>query len=177
MSDETKKTSGRPFKMENWVAELKKVLATEDILFLSDKDLQFLVNQNLEEKDRITDRTFENWKGGKFHPDEEIGKEFMSCIHLSLIKQKQEMSRRMLGDDDKNWTRFAWVMERKFTEWNLKHISENINRSEHQTTIQITAANDEQRMLIDKIINVDFEEIKTKGIDESNDNKSEDYDF
>lgn len=177
MSKKDKITAGRPFKMENWVAELQKILAAEDIIFLSDKDLQFLVNQNLDESERITDRTFENWKAGKFHPDEEVGKQFMNCIHLALIKQKQEMSRRMLGEDDKNWTRFAWVMERKFQEWNLKHISENINRNEQQTTIQITAANDEQRQLIDNIINIDFEEIKPKRLEETNDNESEDYEF
>jgi hypothetical protein len=41
--------AGRPFKMNNWLA-LKGVLADEDILFLSDKDLVFLVNNNLQNK-------------------------------------------------------------------------------------------------------------------------------
>jgi hypothetical protein len=50
MNDEQNKMgAGRPFKMNNWLTALKGVLADEDILFLSDKDLVFLVN-NLPKK-------------------------------------------------------------------------------------------------------------------------------
>jgi hypothetical protein len=46
MNDEQNKMgAGRPFKMNNWLTALKGVLADEDILFLSDKDLVFLVNK------------------------------------------------------------------------------------------------------------------------------------
>jgi hypothetical protein len=42
MNDEQNKMgAGRPFKMNNWLTALKGVLADEDILFLSDKDLVF----------------------------------------------------------------------------------------------------------------------------------------
>jgi hypothetical protein len=47
-------------------------------------------------------------------------------------------------------------MERKFSEWNLKHISENINKNEQATVIQITAGNDEQKKLIESIMNTDY---------------------
>jgi hypothetical protein len=44
MNDEQNKMgAGRPFKMNNWLTALKGVLADEDILFLSDKDLVFLL--------------------------------------------------------------------------------------------------------------------------------------
>lgn len=173
MNENENNLIGRPNKMLNWLSELKQVLAVEDILFLSDKDLQFLVNKNLDEKDRITERTFENWKANKFHPSDTIGKEFIESIQFALIKQKQFLSKKMI-EDDKNWQRYAWIMERKFTEWNLKHISENINRNEQQTTINITAANDSQRLLIDNIINADFEEIKPSRLEQSNDKSQED---
>jgi hypothetical protein len=42
----------------------------------------------------------------------------------------------------------------------LKHISENINRNENETIINITANSEAQRKLIDDLINVDFVEIK-----------------
>jgi hypothetical protein len=52
MNDEQNKMgAGRPFKMNNWLTALKGVLADEDILFLSDKDLVFLVN-NLQKNKR-----------------------------------------------------------------------------------------------------------------------------
>jgi hypothetical protein len=44
-------------------------------------------------------------------------------------------------------------LERKFSEWNLKHISENINRNENETIINITANSEAQRKLIDDLIN------------------------
>lgn len=167
--------NGRPFKMQKWVDELKIVLSTEDILFLSDQDLHFLVNQKLEEKDKISKSTFEKWKSGKFAPDETTGKEFIECIQFALIKQKQLLSKKMMEDTSGQWTRYAWIMERKFTEWNLKHISENINKNEQSTVIQITANSDEQKALIDKIIYSDFEEIKPIQI--GNNVKEDDYEF
>ncbi|MFV8339139.1 hypothetical protein ACNQGL_07695 [Flavobacterium sp. LB3P21] len=167
--------NGRPFKMQKWVDELKIVLSTEDILFLSDQDLHFLVNQKLEVNEQISKSTFEKWKAGKFAPDEATGKEFIKCIQYALIKQKQLLSKKMMEDTSGQWTRYAWIMERKFTEWNLKHISENINKNEQSTVIQITANSDKQKALIDKIIYSDFEEIKP--IELENNVKEDDYEF
>jgi len=163
-----KRLAGRPFKMQEWVTELVNVLNDEDILFLSDKDLVFLVNLKLPEENQISISTFEKWKSGKYAPNEEVGKEFINCIHLALIKQKQLLSKKMMEDNSGQWTRYAWIMERKFTEWNLKHISENINRNELATVIQITAGNEEQRKLIDNLINADFEEVKPFQIKQNN---------
>lgn len=180
MSDEIEKqdkriNNGRPFKMQKWVDELKIVLSTEDILFLSDQDLHFLVNQKLDQKEQISKSTFEKWKAGQFAPNEEIGKEFIQCIQLALIKQKQFLGEKLMNDTTGQWTRYAWFFERKFSEWNLKHISENINKNEQSTVIQITANSDEQKALIDKIIYSDFEEIKP--IELENNVKEDDYEF
>lgn len=163
-----KRVAGRPFKMESWLHQLNIVLEDEDILFLSDKDLVFLVNRELLLEHQISDSTFEKWKAGKYAPNEEVGKEFIKCIHLALIRQKQLLSKKMMEDNSGQWTRYAWIMERKFTEWNLKHISENVNKNEQSTVIQITAGNEEQRKLIDNLINADFEEVKPLQIKQNN---------
>lgn len=163
-----KRLAGRPFKMEFWLKELNVVLEDEDILFLSDKDLVFLVNRGLPQEHKIADSTFEKWKAGKFAPNEEIGKEFIGCIHLALIRQKQFLSQKLMEDNSGQWTRIAWIMERKFSEWNLKHISENVNKNEQSTVIQITAGNEEQRKLIDNLINTDFEEVKPLQVEQTN---------
>lgn len=173
-----KRSAGRPFKMVSWVNQLEKILADEDILFLSDKDLVFLVNKELPQEDKIADSTFEKWKAGKFAPNEEVGKQFIHCIHLALIRQKQLLSKKMMEDVSGQWTRYAWIMERKFSEWNLKHISENINKNEQATVINITAGNAEQKALIDNIINADFEEvkplqIKRKNVEQNNEKEDE----
>lgn len=175
-----KRGAGRPFKMQFWVHQLNMVLSDEEILFLSDEDLVFLVNRDLPQENKISKSTFEKWKAGKFHPNEEIGKEFIGMIHLALIRQKQMLAKKMMEDTTGQWTRYAWIMERKFVEWNLKHISENINKNEQATVINITAGNDEQKKLIESIMNIDFEEIKplklskTKDVDFPTDNEKED---
>jgi hypothetical protein len=166
MKLENKKEVGRPFKMEAWLKALNEVLDEESTIFLSDKDLVLLVNRILPEENNITDRTFINWKSGKFAPNEDLGKEFIGCIEISLIKQKQLLGERLMNDTTGQWTRYAWILERKFSEWNLKHISENINKNEQSTVIQITAGSNEQKALIESIMNVDFEEIKPKQIQE-----------
>lgn len=180
MNDEIeKKGAGRPFKMERWVKALTDVLSEEDIIFLSDKDLVFLVNRNLLPEEKISQSTFEKWKAGKFAPDESLAKEFIECIEFSLIKQKQLLSKKMMEDTTGQWTRYAWIMERKFTEWNLKHISENINKNEQATVINITAGNDEQKKLIQSIMNADAVEIQPlllnkPDVDDSTDNEKDD---
>jgi hypothetical protein len=161
--------AGRPSKMQVWLPALIRILENEDITFLTDENVVLLVNRTLPEPERISKETFKKWKAGKFAPDEELGKEFIGCIELALIRQKQELGKKMLTDTTGQWTRFAWLLERKFTEWNLKHISENINKNEQSTVIQITAGSEEQRKLIDNLINVDFTEIKPEALLQKND--------
>jgi hypothetical protein len=178
MNDEQNKMgAGRPFKMNNWLTALKGVLADEDILFLSDKDLVFLVNNNLPKKQKISGSTFEKWKAGKFLPNEETGKEFIQCIQYALIKQKQYIGDKLLNDTTGNFARYAWFLERKFSEWNLKHISENINRNENETIINITANSEAQRKLIDDLINVDFVEIKPAQLPATNNDIEDELPF
>lgn len=181
MSDEIEKqdnriNNSRPFKMESWLPALKEVFAEQDIIFLTDEDLVFLVNDKLPVSDQISKSCFEKWKAGKF-PDgtDELGKEFIKSIKYALIKQKLFLGNKLKNDKTGQWTRYAWILERKFTEWNLKHISENINKNEQATVIQITANSDEQKALIDKIIYSDFEEIKPTQIE--NNVKEDDYEF
>jgi hypothetical protein len=62
MNDEQNKMgAGRPFKMNNWLTALKGVLADEDIFFLSDKDLVFLVN-NLQKNKKYLVALLKNGK-------------------------------------------------------------------------------------------------------------------
>ena len=168
MSTEDKKiNSSKNFKMVNWITALKEVLNDEDILFLSDKDLVFMVNHKLPKKHKIGDATFERWKAGKYAPDEETAKDFIECIKYALIKQKQYLGEKLRNDTTGQWTRYAWILERKFNDWNLKHLSENLNKTETETVINITAGNDAQRKLIDSLINTDFVEIKPTQISTS----------
>ena len=175
MSDnEDNKSAGRPFKMVTWLSALKEVLNKEDVLFLSDKDLVFLVNNKLPKKQKISESTFEKWKSGQYSPDETTGKEFIEAIKLALITQKQYLGERLRNDTTGQWTRYAWILERKFADWNLKNVSENINKNEQATVINISAGSEAQRKLIDELINTDFVEIKPNQIEGNQNNNLED---
>ena len=160
MNDDLQKLGkGRPFKMANWIPALQDVLDSNSIVFLTDKDLVFLVNKNLSKEDRITERTFKNWKTGKFAPNENLGSEFLELIQEAMIKEKVALGEKLQNDKTGQWTRFAWILERKFEEFNLKQISENTNKTT-QTFIQINAGSDEQKRMIENLINPEFKEVK-----------------
>jgi hypothetical protein len=154
---------GRPFKMKVWIEKLEEVLDENNAVYLTDEDLVFLVNDKIDdEKFHITSRTLRNWKSGKA-PDEETGKQFLRLFQKALIKQKKALFEKLESTENVTWTRLAWILERRFSEWNLKSISEIKNTNEN--IIQITAANLEQANLIDNIINADFVEIPLKRIE------------
>ncbi len=153
MNDNNGVGSGNWSKMEKWVEKLENVLNNENIIFLTDNDLIFLVNKELPKKDRITRQTFHNWKNGKFGAlDKEIGEQFVEMVHGAMITQKNNLLDKLLNTNDKNWTKMAWILERRFEEWNLKHISESVNKNE-RTVVNIVAGSNEQKALIDSIIN------------------------
>lgn len=155
---DNKNNVGRPFKMMAWCDALSEVLEEPLAVFLSDKDLVVLVNQKLQPDNQIDKRTFENWKSGKFAPNEDVGKEFIKLIELALIKQKLSLGKKLFEDDTKQWSKYKWILETKFKDW--KKINENVNRNEHEIVINITAGNDEQKQLIESIMFADYKIIE-----------------
>ena len=54
---------------------------------------------------------------------------FLHLIKKALFKEKKRLL-ELLAKDDKQWQRYAWILERKFDDWNIKMKSEvdhNIN--------------------------------------------------
>jgi len=164
--------------MKIWIEKLQEVLDENEIAFITNEDLVFLVNEKIDEPiNEITIRTFKNWIAGKFHPDEEVGRQFIKLVTNALIRQKQTLVKRMVEGDDKYWYKYGWLLERKFKEFNLKIISEVKTTNEQKNIIQITASSDEQKMLIDNIINTDFSIVQPLRLEAGDDNESDDYDF
>jgi len=116
---------GRPSKIDRFIEVAKDVLFRKDIMLLTDEELVFMINEELEDKDRIAQVTFKKWKSGDYSELGETGKEFLSLIKKALMVQKQNLFKKF-ENDDRAWQRWAWIIERKFSEWNLKHISENL---------------------------------------------------
>ena len=54
---------------------------------------------------------------------------FLHLIKKALFKEKKRLL-ELLAKDDKQWQRYAWILERKFDDWNIKMKSEvdhNVN--------------------------------------------------
>jgi hypothetical protein len=127
---------GRPSKIGKFIEVAEEVLFRENLVLLTDEELVFLINEELEEKDKISDRTFARWKAKDFDKDNTDGAVFVMLIKKALISQKESLYKKMMGDD-RAWQRFAWIIERKFSEWNLKIITENKNENNNTHTGEI----------------------------------------
>ena len=126
----------RPSKIDRFIEVAKDVLFRDGLMLLTDEELVFLINENLEEKEKVAQVTFKKWKSGDYSELGETGKEFLSLIKKALIIQKENLFKKF-SNDDRAWQRWAWIIERKFSEWNLKNINENKNDNNHTGEIKI----------------------------------------
>jgi hypothetical protein len=123
------KKVGRPSKIGKVLEVAEKILFNKDLMLLTDEEFVFLINEELEDKDKISDRTFARWKVKDFDESDDIGRSFVILIKRALLTQKENLFKKF-ANDDRAWQRWAWIIERKFSEWNLKQISENFNKVE-----------------------------------------------
>jgi hypothetical protein len=118
-----------------------------------------MLNSALKYEDRISYRSFQRYKHEAMawgHANEEDDGEeseeklerfeydpiYVSLYRLftmALIKQKKNLVRRML-EDDKNWRRYQWILQRKFAEWNVRYTSMEAEREQEMLTSQIGTA-------------------------------------
>jgi hypothetical protein len=121
-----KRRQGNPGKYQLFVSALKELFNTDDwnawVIACSDEELIFMVNQKLEEKDRILDRTFRNYKKGELPQsdgDYDYLRMFDSSYKKALIGQKLIIMQNLAGDSPGAWQKWAWILERKFDEFNM----------------------------------------------------------
>lgn len=150
-----KNLGGRPTKLtEKFLQVAENVLKREDIVFYTDEELFEEINDNLTKDERIHINTFKHWKkfalqnANNDEVDEEIKESFVRFLYLlkKLVRnQKSSLHGGMMKDS--NWTRYAWILERKFDELNLKskqHYSGElgITSQVEQTTFSIKPKGD-----------------------------------
>ena len=117
--------AGRPNKLKNFIEAFKQVLEKNEanVIYLTDDELRITCNDLMEEEHQISDATFENRKAWKLKDSLEY-KEFLGLYKKALINQKSNLFKKLQWDEWQ-WQKFAWIIERKFSEWNLKQISES----------------------------------------------------
>ena len=117
---------GRPTKLnEKYIKAFDKVVNkpnSKRAVYLTLEELLILTNIEYGDEDYICYNTFENWKKGDLK--DSIIKDFLGVYKKALIVQKEQLFSN-LETEDKTWQRWAWTIERKFNEWNLKNINEN----------------------------------------------------
>ena len=126
----------RPSKIDRFIEVAKDILFKDGLMLLTDEELVFLINQEFEDSEKVAIRTFKLWKSGDYAEKGETGKEFLPLIKKALIIQKENLYKKF-SNDDRAWQRWAWIIERKFSEWNLKNINENKNENTHTGEIKI----------------------------------------
>lgn len=131
----------RPTKLtDNFLKVAEEVINTgQNALVHTDEDLLFLINEQLPEEERICDATFENWKAGKTK-DDERGAKFLGLIKKALTLQRDNLLDKLQGDD-KAWQRWAWIIERKFTEWRLPNKHHHGGDPDNKTPIEWSVIN------------------------------------
>jgi hypothetical protein len=117
-----KHPGGRPPKLTaEFIAAAHDIIEAENnALIYTDEELLFSINEKLSPEARISKSTFEKWKAGAVENDVE-GQEFLRLIAKAKLKQKKALFEKLENEEKGPWQRTAWIIERKFTEWNLKH--------------------------------------------------------
>lgn len=117
-----KNNKRRPTKLTDHFLSVAEDIINNDMnaIIYTDEQLLFLINDKLEEKDRITDRTFENWKSGASPVNEQDKLDnFFALLKKALAKQQATLFLN-LKKDQKVWQKWAWIIERKFDNWNIR---------------------------------------------------------
>lgn len=128
MSRKKKGVVWRPPKITNTRLErAKEVIADENnVVCLTDADLLDEINDWLEEKYTISTSSFEaykRWDKLKNKEATELLKDFSRLYKKAIRVQKKNLMNKMVLEPDK-WQKYAWIIERKFDEWNLRKISD-----------------------------------------------------
>ena len=110
---------------QRWLDAAKKAIEDDsNILCLTDQELLDEINDNLEPCHRLKKDTFEEYKKGvklKDRQKQAMLDEFSLLYRKALRKMKKQLVTFMVTDPDKR-QRYAWIIERKFKEWNIRGI-------------------------------------------------------
>lgn len=118
-----KRKQGRPEKWQAFIDKLDELFdvpgAGNPIIIYTDKELVEFVNMHLEENQQISVSAFEKYKRGERVDDEYLSL-FVTAYKRALFLQKQRLMEKLESDVPGGWQRYAWILERKFDEWNLR---------------------------------------------------------
>lgn len=134
---EEQNLGGRPTKLNSVIIAKIKEVIEEDInaIILTDEELVMLANEKLDDFDKFSYSAFQDWKahilGSKQKEDVVVPEENQKLydklggvIKKALFQQKANLFAKMRDEDERSWQRYAWIIERKFSEWNMTRKNE-----------------------------------------------------
>jgi hypothetical protein len=118
--ERTNMATGRPTKLTSDFLTVAESVLFEgrNSFILTDEELIELINLRLPDDMKVAQRTFQDWKAGK--TKDSNCDSFRVLLKKALIKQKQDLFTKMEEEKTPAWTKYAWMIERKFDEWNIK---------------------------------------------------------
>jgi hypothetical protein len=145
-------------KLPKFLDAMKKVLEDERSVILTDGELLIACNHLLKRKDRVAVSTFEFWKSPSQNhnsPEKltsvsaEMVEDFRETLSYARVGQKMNLTSALMDAKNKNQWGSTWILERKFNDLKIQKNNDPVV----QPMIQITASNDEHKLLIQSLMN------------------------
>jgi hypothetical protein len=118
-----KRNPGQQPKWEAFTLKMDELLDGDgkvgNAIIYTDEDLVWMVNQELPKECQISIASFKRYKAGDID-DDEVTRLFVSRYKRALMIQRRNLMEAMASDIPGGWQKWAWIMERKFDEWNLR---------------------------------------------------------
>lgn len=136
----------RPSKIEPFIKAAEEVLFDDiNAIIFTDEELVDAINEKLDKKQQVAIRTVQHWKQ-QYREGKDLNghaERFCTLIKKALREQKRNLFDRFR--DDSSWQRWAWIIERKFDEWNIKHKHDHTTKDNpiNQFEVEIVNSNNE----------------------------------
>ena len=115
-----------PIKGQAWLDKFAEVVNREHKVGMTivhtDMDLIECVNWELPEEHRISVETFKDYKSGERGSDAFLSV-FAPLYKRALMEQRDRLFDTMSEEPPGAWQKWAWILERKFGDWNLRSVS------------------------------------------------------
>ena len=121
--------AGRPTKLDDEIIQAFNTVLNEGInaIILTDEEMVLLVNDILPENNKFSYSAFKDWKAFATDVKKDttdynamMYDKIRSVIKKALTIQKQNLFTKM-QNDKQAWQKYAWIIERKFDEWNIRN--------------------------------------------------------
>jgi hypothetical protein len=120
---------------KKFIDALTEVVDSKDFYILTDEELIFSVNELLGDEFLSID-AFKSYKTARRGTNSEYYDEFVHLIKKGLIREKRSLVKK-LQDEDKAWQKYAWILERKFEDFNKLDKTKNDNDNKHSGEVTI----------------------------------------